>query len=168
MAPKAMCWTTALCWRWLAPNMPLCVKVTQLCLTLCDPMDYTVHGIFQARILEWVTIPFSRGSFWPRNWTGVSCIAGGFFFLPAQLPGKPPTGKHARSDGELLGDTLDFRKVSLLIWGRGCCLWSGTQLWWSPSLLLWPACLKAQVISPLTYEMGTKPSSLDFTGGPLV
>ena len=36
------------------------VKVTQLCLTLCDPMDYTVHGILQARILEWVAFPFSR------------------------------------------------------------------------------------------------------------
>ena len=38
------------------------VKVTQLCLTLCDPMDYTVRGILQARILEWVAFPFSRGS----------------------------------------------------------------------------------------------------------
>ena len=37
------------------------VKVTQLCLTLCDPMDYTVHGILQARILEWVALPFFRG-----------------------------------------------------------------------------------------------------------
>ena len=36
-------------------------------------------GILQARILEWVAMPFSRGSFWTRNWTGVSCIAGGFF-----------------------------------------------------------------------------------------
>ena len=42
-------------------------------------MDYTVHGILQARILEWVAFPFSRGSFRPRNWTRVSCIAGGFF-----------------------------------------------------------------------------------------
>ena len=36
------------------------VKVTHLCLTLCDPMDYTVHGILQARILEWLAFPFSR------------------------------------------------------------------------------------------------------------
>ena len=36
------------------------VKVTQLCPTPCDPMDYTVHGILQARILEWVAFPFSR------------------------------------------------------------------------------------------------------------
>ena len=38
------------------------VKVAQLCLTLCDPMDYTVHVILQARILEWLAFPFSRGS----------------------------------------------------------------------------------------------------------
>ena len=41
------------------------VKFTQSCLTLCDPMDYTVHGILQARILEWVAFPFSRGFFQP-------------------------------------------------------------------------------------------------------
>ena len=35
------------------------MKVAQLCLTLCDPMDYTVHGILQARILEWVAFPVS-------------------------------------------------------------------------------------------------------------
>ena len=43
------------------------VKVAQSCLTLCDPMDYTVHGILQARILEWVAFPFSRGSSQPRD-----------------------------------------------------------------------------------------------------
>ena len=47
--------------------------------TLCNPMVYTVHGILQARILEWVAFPFSRGSSWPRNQTRISCIAGGFF-----------------------------------------------------------------------------------------
>jgi len=45
----------------------MCLSVTQSSLTLCDPMDYSppgssVHGIFQARILEWVAVPFSRGS----------------------------------------------------------------------------------------------------------
>ena len=40
-----------------------CMKVTQSCLTLCNPMDYTVHGILQAGILEWVAFPFSRGIF---------------------------------------------------------------------------------------------------------
>ena len=54
-------------------------QVTQSCQTLCDPVDYTVCGILQARILEWVAFPFSRGSSQPRDWTQVSCIAGGFF-----------------------------------------------------------------------------------------
>ena len=45
---------------------------------LCDPMDYTVHGILQARILEWVAFPFSKRSFQPRDQTQVSHIAGGF------------------------------------------------------------------------------------------
>ena len=48
-------------------------------VTLGDPMDYTVHGILQARILEWVTIPISKGSSQPRDRTQVSCIAGRFF-----------------------------------------------------------------------------------------
>ena len=43
------------------------VKVTQLYPTLCDHMGYTVHGIFQGGILEWVAFPFSRGSSQPRN-----------------------------------------------------------------------------------------------------
>ena len=55
------------------------VKVGQSCLTLCDPMDYTVHGILQARILEWVAFPFSRGSSQPRDQIQVSHIAGRFF-----------------------------------------------------------------------------------------
>ena len=54
------------------------VKVTQLCQTLCNPMDYTVHGILPARILEWVAFPFSRGSSQPREQTQVSHIAGRF------------------------------------------------------------------------------------------
>ena len=54
------------------------VKVAQSCLTLCDPMDYTVHEILQARILEGVAFPFSRGSSQPRDRTQVSHIAGSF------------------------------------------------------------------------------------------
>ena len=52
------------------------VKVAQSCPTLCDPMDYTVHEILQARILEWVASPFSRGSTQVRDQT---CIVDGFF-----------------------------------------------------------------------------------------
>ena len=43
------------------------VKVAQSCPTLCDPVNYTAHGILQARILEWVAFPFSRGSSQPRD-----------------------------------------------------------------------------------------------------
>ena len=58
--------------------------VTQLCLTLYDPMDCSspgssVYGILQPRILEWVAIPFSRGSSQPRDWTQDSHTAGRFF-----------------------------------------------------------------------------------------
>ena len=55
------------------------VKVAQSCPTLCDPKDYTVHGTLQARTLEWVALPFSRGSSQPRDWTQVFCIASRFF-----------------------------------------------------------------------------------------
>ena len=58
-------------------SVPLCA---QSCPTLCDPMDcslpgFSVHGIFQAGILEWVAISFSRGSSWPRDWTHISCVS---------------------------------------------------------------------------------------------
>ena len=49
------------------PLDPVKVKVPQSCPTLCDPVDFTVHGILQARILEWVAFPFSRRSSQPRD-----------------------------------------------------------------------------------------------------
>ena len=57
------------------------VLVTQSCLALCSLPGSSVHGISQARILEWVALPFSRGSSRPRDWTWVSCIAGRFFTI---------------------------------------------------------------------------------------
>ena len=54
-------------------------KVAQSCPTLCDPLDYKVHGILQARILEWVAVPFSRASSQPRDGTQVSLVVGGSF-----------------------------------------------------------------------------------------
>ena len=67
----------------------VCSSVAQLCPTLCDPMvctplDSSVHGIFQARILEWAGISCSMRSPWPRNWTHVSyvsCIGRQVFFF---------------------------------------------------------------------------------------
>ena len=109
-------------WEWIHKYIPLLTSKSesQSCLTFCEHMGYTVHGILQASILEWIAFPFSRGSSpptqgsdpglpycrwilyqlshqgsprileWapypfssrssrPRNWTGVSCIAGRFF-----------------------------------------------------------------------------------------
>ena len=63
------------------------VKVAQLCPTLCEPVDYTVHGILQARTLEWVAFPFFRGSSQPRDQTQVSCIGGDS--LAAEPPWQP-------------------------------------------------------------------------------
>ena len=62
------------------------MKVTQLCPALCETIDcsppvYSVHGIFQARILEWFAMLSSRGSFQPRDRTQVSCIAGRFYIV---------------------------------------------------------------------------------------
>ena len=66
--------------------------VAQSCLSLCNSMDYSppgssVHGILQARILEWVAIPFFRGSFQPRHQTWIFGTAGRFFTTE-------PSGKH--------------------------------------------------------------------------
>ena len=65
-------------WKWS--------EVAQSCPTPCGPVDCSppgssLHGILQARILEWVAISFSRGSSQPRDWTRVSSIAGGFFTI---------------------------------------------------------------------------------------
>ena len=72
-----VCVCVCVCSKW-------CVLAAQSCPSLCVPMDcnppgYSVHGILQARILERVVIPFSRGSSQPRDQTWVSCIIGGFF-----------------------------------------------------------------------------------------
>ena len=71
------------------------VLVTQSCMTICDAVDCSptgcsVHGILQARILEWVVIPFFRGSSEPRDWTQVSCIKADS--LSSEPPGKPIVG----------------------------------------------------------------------------
>ena len=79
----------------ISPHVYVKVLVAQLCPTLFDPMDCnppgsSVHGILQAKILEWVAISFSRESFEPKNRTHVTCIAGGFF--TTEPPGKSSKG----------------------------------------------------------------------------
>ena len=77
---KVCDWLISLCW-WCLENESISCSVLS---DSCDPMGYSlsgpsVHGILQARILEWVAIPFSRGSSWPRDWTQFSHITGRFF-----------------------------------------------------------------------------------------
>ena len=74
------------CESWAIKKVEWVSEVAQSCPTLCDPMDCSlqgssVHGIFQARVLEWIAISFSRESSQPRDWTQVSCIAGRRFNL---------------------------------------------------------------------------------------
>ena len=64
------------------------VKAAQSCPTLCDRLDFTVHGILQARILEWLAIPFSRGSPNPGIEPGSPVFQ--VDSLPTEPPGKPP------------------------------------------------------------------------------
>ena len=83
----ALCYILT-CVNWLVKyyrkGSKLPSEVAQLCLTLCDPMDCSlpgssVHGVFQARVLECVAIAFSRRSSRPRDWTRVSRIIGRCF-----------------------------------------------------------------------------------------
>ena len=96
--PHLIAFSLALLWTWNAPapglvvycslgnkdffkiEVCVCAKSLQSCLSLCNPMDCSppgssVHGILQARILEWVAMPFSRGSSWPRDRTHVSYVS---------------------------------------------------------------------------------------------
>ena len=108
---------------------------TQPCPTLCNPIDYTVHGILQARILEWVAFPFSRGSSQPRDWTQVSCIADGF--LSAEPQGKPKnTGMGSLSVLQRIFLTQELNRVSALqadsLPTELSNLWSVTLPWFKP------------------------------------
>ena len=80
-------------------NVSEWLKVAQSCLTFCDPMDCSppgssIHGIFHARILEWITIPFSRGSSRLRDQTWVPRIAGKFFTIWATRKPKEDLVEH--------------------------------------------------------------------------
>ena len=95
-------------------------EVAQSCLTLCNPMDCrlpgsSVHGILQARILEWVAITFSRGSSQPRNRTQVSCIIGRRFYHLSHQGSLLKVGKLQIMESHLgkteLGTSLENGKI---------------------------------------------------------
>ena len=106
------------------------VKVAQSCPTLCDPMDYTVHGILQTRILEWVAFTFSRGASQPRDRNQVSQMAGGFFTRWAtrealMLPLKSTSKQHSTGNGDI-GRLNNLPMLPLIIkcWHRNPILYS--------------------------------------------
>ena len=116
----------------------LWVKVAQLCLTLCDPTDYTIHGILQARILEWVAFPFSRGSSQLRDWTQVSCTADGFF-----------TSLATRETQSLWESSIIFKKAKVLtsktlkavaFKSSNFCSFCSSSLWSSPLFAPFSSC----------------------------
>ena len=95
------------------------MKVAQLCPTL-DPMDYTVHGILQARILEWVAVPFSRGSSNPgiEPWSPVLQVDS----LPAEPQGKPKNtgvGSLSLLQGIFLAQELNWARFNWMWIERG-------------------------------------------------
>ena len=86
-----------------------------------SPPGSSVQGILQARILEWVAIPFSRGSSWPRDWTQVSCTAGRFFTIWA-------TGMSGWMN-EWASEWMSVYLYCLTYFTR-CCCWPESPYWW--------------------------------------
>ena len=89
------------------------------CWTLCDPMDcnlsgFSDHGIFQARILEWVAISLSRGSSQPRDWTWVSCIAGRRFTILATRETQVKEKVKVAQSCLTLRDPMDYKVHQIL------------------------------------------------------
>ena len=129
----------------------ICCSVAKLCPSLCDPVDCSppgssVRGIFQARILEWVAVSFSRGSSWRRDEThvsisSVSCIGRWifFFFFTTELPGKPIKTLY----GYLLFHSYaDF--IQTCNWSSFICLEEANSKFWSSAYLKIPSgCMPA-------------------------
>ena len=97
-----------------------CAKSLQSCLTMCDPMDHSppgssVHGILQARILEWVPVPFSRGIFQTHRWNPplLHLLLWQVGPLPLAPPGKPLLDATSCEMGNLLTNVLFFPAAPL-------------------------------------------------------
>ena len=147
--------------------------MAQSCLTLCDPMDYTVNEILQARILEGVAFSFSRVSSQPRDQTQVSCIAGRFFISWATGEAQEYwSGSHPFSSG--FSWPRNRTRVSCIT-GRFFTNWDGSQRrpdnialcsrgkknhrtseelcdWWKNHPGLWTQI--SQVVDPSFYQQG--------------
>ena len=124
------------------------VKVSQSCPTLCDPMDYTAYVILQARILEWVAFPFSRGSSQPRDWTQVSFIAGGFFTSWATREAQPrqhiKKQRHHFPDKGLFSQSYGFSSSHVSTWEL-----DHKEGWLPKNWCFWTLMLEKTLESPL-------------------
>ena len=92
-------------------------EVTQSCPTLCNPRDcslpcFSVYGIFQARVLEWGAMSFSRGSSWPRDWIWVSRIVGRCFTLWVTRGSKEQESTNLL---EAINNSAKFQDIKLLL-----------------------------------------------------
>ena len=137
------------------------VLVAQLCLTLWDPMDCSppgssVHGILQARILDWLAISFSRGSSRPSDWTQVSCIAGDT--LPLSHQGSPiyiHTHTHTHTH------THNYTQIST--WGvLSFILTSWSIIYWSILPYILTCLLLTQMMSEKWKEFINSPLPIPF------
>ena len=132
--------------------------VTQSSAALCDPIDYSppgssVHGILQARILEWVAIPCSRGSSQPRDGIQVSCIAVAFFFFLLSQPlGKQWAITNSSRKNEAAGPKRKQCPVVDMCGGENNVQCYKEQLWRAPKSQL-------AVEQPLTGECWNPPKT---------
>ena len=130
--------------RTFTKALNLWIKFAQSCLTLCDPMDCSlpgssIHGILQARILEWVAISFSRRSSRPRDWTRVSCIVGRHFTVWATREVLKVLGSAIL--GFRLPRWLSGKKIRLLTQKHRLNLWVGKiprRRKWQPTPVFLP------------------------------
>ena len=102
------------------------MKIALLCPTLSDPVDCSppgssVHEILQARILEWVAVPFSRRSSRARDWTQVSCIAGVFFTVWAAREALVCLGKSPLTPSEARWEIDEQKKSDKTVATKLCC-----------------------------------------------
>ena len=128
--------------------------VTQSCLTLCDPMDWSppgssVHEIFQARVLEWVAISFSKGSSQPRDWTQVPCTASRFFIDLATR--EAPTANNQK----LINNIGQFRHILYVVYIVYCV----------PTVIYRKEDVVKKIIRKIKYIYSTTPSFSGFSGG---
>ena len=140
--------------------------VAQLCLTLCNPMDcsppvFSVHRILQARLLEWVAIPFSRGSSWLRDPTRVSCTADRFFTVWATDTAASDSRVWIRGGVIIplkgLPGWLSGKRICLQCWRCGLGPWVRKIPWrrkWQPT----------PVFLPREIPWIEEPGGLQFTG----